>query len=183
MKRLLALAFSCLVLCASCLAQQTGPNEPASKEEIESYLEAVHSHEMMIKIMSAMSKPMHEMIHEQYLKDKDKLPLDFEQHMNQQMDDMMKDMPVDEINQAMVPTYQKHFNKSDIDAMLAFYSSPTGQKILNEMPAIMAETTQNLVPIMSKYMDTVKQRMQQEVTRLKQQTPVKPSANPPASPN
>jgi hypothetical protein len=103
--------------------------------------------------------------------------------MSKQMDDLLNNMPLDEITQAMVPTYQKHFSKSDIDAMLTFYASPTGQKILNEMPAIMAETMQDMMPIMSKYMDTVKQHMQQEVTRLLQQTPAQPTKNPPAPPN
>src|ERR1035438_4947911 len=117
-------------------------------------------------------------MHEEYLKDKDKLPPDFEERMSKQMDDLLNNMPLDEITQAMVPTYQKHFSKSDIDAMLTFYASPTGQKILNEMPAIMAETMQDMMPIMSKYMDTVKQHMQQEVTRLLQQTPAQPTKNP-----
>jgi hypothetical protein len=58
--------------------------------------------------------------------------------------------------------------------MLAFYSSPTGQKVLRELPAIMSESMQNIMPIMSKYMDTVKERMQQEVARLLQQTPAQP---------
>ena len=109
----------------------------------------MHSHDMMKQMMAAMSKPMHQMVHEQYLKDKDKLPADFEVQMNKMMDDMMAGMPMDEMMQAMVPVYQKHFTKRDVDDLIAFYSSPVGQKMLKEMPGIMAEAMQSMMPIMT----------------------------------
>jgi hypothetical protein len=179
MKRVLALACFCLVFAVPGWAQQSGSDAPATKEDVEAYLQAVHSHEMMLNMMDAMIKPMHQMSHQEYLKNQDKLPPDFEEHMNKIVDDMMKNMPLDEMMQAMVPSYQKHFTKGDIDAMLAFYSSPTGQKVLRELPAIMSESMQNIMPIMSKYMETVKERMQQEVARLLQQTPAQPAPSAP----
>ena len=118
---------------------------------------------MMKQIMQAMSKPMHDMIHQQFLKDQAKLPPDFETRMSGIMDDMLNNMPLDEMMQSMVPVYQKHFTHGDIDALIAFYSAPIGQKVLREMPAITAEAMQSMMPIMSKQMDLVKQRIQQEV--------------------
>jgi hypothetical protein len=182
-KRLLPLVFMCLVLSSGARAQQTGPNAPATKEDIEAYLQVMHAHEMMANMMDAMIKPMHQMIHEQYLKNKDKLPPDFEEHMNQLMDDMMKNMPFDEMTQAMVPAYQKYLTKGDVAALVAFYSTATGQKILKQLPAIMAESMQDAMPIMQKYMDTMRQRMEQEVGQMSQQTPTKPSKNPTATQN
>ena len=64
-----------------------------------------------------MIKPMHQMIHEQFMKDKDKLPSDFEARMKKMMDDSMKSFPWDEMMQAMVPAYQKHFTKGDMDTL------------------------------------------------------------------
>ncbi len=66
------------------------------------------------------------------MKNKDKLPLDFEARMNKQMDDRMKNMPFDEMLDAMVPSYQKHFTKGDMEALVTFYSSATGQKVLRK---------------------------------------------------
>ena len=100
--------------------------------------------------MAAMTTPMHQMIHEQYLKNKEKLPPDFETRMNKQMDDMMKNMPFAEMLDAMVPIYQKHLSKGDVTGLVTFYSSPTGQKILKEMPAITAEALQNMMPVIQK---------------------------------
>jgi hypothetical protein len=179
MKRILPFVFFCLVFSANARAQQTDPNAPATKEDIEAYLQVMHAHEMMVNMVGAMIKPMHEMIHEQYVKDQDKLPPDFEEHMNKWMDDMMKNMPFDEMTQAMIPVYQKYFTKADVEALVAFYSSPTGQKVLKQLPAIVAESMQTSMPIIQKYMETVRQNMEQEVAQLRQQTS-KSAKNPPA---
>src|SRR4029077_19874391 len=114
MKRLLVAVFLCLSFVCSGLAQDTAADAPASKEDVERYLQAAHSRDMMQKVMDAMVKSMQQMAHDRYLKDKDKLPADFEARTNKTMDDMMKDMPFDEMMQAMVPTYQKHFTKGDM---------------------------------------------------------------------
>jgi len=145
---------------------QTAADSPASKEDVEKYLNVMHSHEMMLQMVAAMAKPMHQMVHEQYMKDKDKLPADFETRMNKSMDSMMKEIPFDEMLDAMVPTYQKHFTKGDMDALTAFYSAPTGQKVLRELPAIMAEAMQNMMPIVTKSMDRMNQQLQQQIAEM-----------------
>ena len=55
---------------------------------------------------------------------------------------LFKDMPVDEMVNAMVPIYQKHLTKEDLDGILGFYASPVGKKLLREQPAMMAEAMQ-----------------------------------------
>jgi len=45
-----------------------------------------------------------------------------------------------------VPVYQKHFTNGDINNLIAFYSTPTGQKFLHEMPAVTAETMRAIYP-------------------------------------
>jgi len=168
MKRSLITLLLCLVFCCGCLAQQTD-DTPPTKEDVQRYFEVMHVHDMMLQMIDAMAKPMHQMVHDQYMKDKDKLPDDFEEQMNKMMDGMFKDMPWDEIIQAMVPAYQKHLTKGDLDAIVAFYSSPTGQKILRETPAMMADGMQSMMPILQKYMEKVQSRVQEQtVAMLKQ---------------
>jgi hypothetical protein len=166
MKHILIGVILCLSFACTGLAQDTGANAPASKEDVERYLQAVHSQEMMRKMMDAMVKSMQQMTHDRYLKDKDKLPADFEARTNKMMDAMMKDMPFDEMMQAMVPTYQKHFTKGDMDGLLSFYASPTGQKLLREMPAITAEAMTALMPIMRQHMDAMSRRLQQQTDEM-----------------
>jgi hypothetical protein len=187
MKRVLALIFFCLVFTASGIAQQAqpaGPDVPATKEDVEAYLQAIHYHESMANMIQAMAKPMHDMVHQEFMKDKDKLPADFEARLDREMDDMWKNMPFDEMVQAMVPVYQKYLTRGDLQAMTAFYESPAGEKLLKEMPAIMSESMQNMVPIMSRYMDTVKARLQDEIQQsLKQAAPTPPASTPPITQN
>ena len=89
------------------------------------------------------------------------------------MDDMFKSFPWDEMLEAMVPVYQKHFTKGDIDAFVAFYSTPTGQKLLRELPAITAEAMQNMMPIIRKNVDTMSQRLQEEIAAMVKDTQMK----------
>jgi hypothetical protein len=175
MKRFLVTSLLLFAFSLNVLAQQTTADDPATKEDVERYLQAIHSHDMMKQMMEAMTKPMHQMVHDQFVKDKDKLPADFEDRMTKVIDDMLKDMPFDEMMQAMVPVYQKHFTKGDITAVIAFYSSPTGQKMLREMPAIMGESMQTIIPLMRKYTETMTARIQQEVTESLKKTGPNPS--------
>ena len=160
-------------------AQQTPQNAsdaPATKEDIQKYLDVMHSREMMAKMVDAMSAPMHKMLHEQFLKGKDKLPPDFEDRMTRMFDDQMKSFPWDEMLESMVPVYQKHLTKGDVNALIAFYTTPTGQKLLRDMPAIMQEAMQNMMPLMQKQMDAINARVQQEVAQMMKD--YKPAAKP-----
>jgi hypothetical protein len=160
-----------LSLCTPLLgfAQQTASNTsdvPATKEDIQKYLEVMHSREMMAKMVDAMSAPMHKMLHEQFLKDKDRLPPDFEERVSRMIDDWMKSFPWGEMLDSMVPVYQKHFTKGDVSSLIAFYSTPTGQKLLRDMPAIMQEAMESMMPLMQKQMQAMNARVQQEVAQM-----------------
>jgi len=193
MKRLLAFFLLCLAVSVGGRARQTTASQttapqasadaPASKEDVEAFLAVMHYKDVAANMTAAMAKPLQQMMHEQYLKNKEKLPPDFEARMNKQMDDMMKNMPFDEMMEAMVPSYQKHFTKGDMDALMAFYSSPTGQKILKEMPAITAEAMQNMMPIVQKYTNNVQQQLQQQVAQMLQQSSPQATKNPSPAPN
>lgn len=154
-----------IVLCLGLLPgafAQNDPSAPATREDIERYLNVVHSQQMMQQMLAAMTGPMHKMVHDQYLKNQDKLPADFEQREMKVLDETFLNMPVNDMMQAMVPVYQRHFTKGDVDALIAFYSSPTGQKMLHELPSIMSESMESIAPLMEKYTETVKQRIQGE---------------------
>ena len=155
----------CLAVTGSVLAEQAS-DAPASKEDIQRYLQAMHSHEMMKQMAEAMAKPMHKMVHDEFLKDKDKLPPDFEARMNKHLDEMFAGMPWDEMLNATIPVYQKHLSKGDVDALVAFYSSPTGQKMLEEMPAMMADSMEAMTPIMQREMEKAGARLQEEMAQM-----------------
>jgi len=166
MSRYLVAIALLLALCTSGLAQQSSDNAPATKEDIQRYLDVMHSHDMMKQMVDAMTKPMHQMVHDQFMKDKDKLPPDFEARMNKMMDDMFQEMPWDEMMKAMIPAYQKHLTRGDVNQLIAFYSSPTGQKVLKEMPAMMSESMEAMMPLIRQYVEKMNGRVQQEVAEM-----------------
>jgi hypothetical protein len=163
MKRLLSALGMVFVLSWTCIAQTSAADAPATKEDVERYLQVVHSHDTM--------------------KHKDNLPDDYESKMTARMDDMFESMPWDEMIQAMAPVYEKHFTKGDIDSLVSFYSSPTGQKMLREMPSIMTESMQSMTPIMMKYVETVQKRLQKDTDVMIAQSKKASSANTPVTHN
>jgi len=68
-------------------------------------------------------------------------------------------MPIDGMLDDMVPVYRKHLTKSDVHEMVSFYSSPTGQKILKEMPAMTTEGMQAVQPRLRKMMDEAMEKI------------------------
>jgi hypothetical protein len=121
----------------------------------------------------AMLQPMHQMIHQQYLKDKDGLPADYEDRETKKVDEMLRQMPWDDMMQAMIPVYQKHFTKKNVNDLIAFYSTPTGQKLLRDMPAIMSESMQSAMPIIQNYVKKVQDEVEQETAQLRKSYPHK----------
>lgn len=166
MKRYLTVIAICLLFSLAAVAQQNASDAPATKEDIQKYLEVTHARETMGLMVDAMAKPMHQMFHEQFLKDKDKLPPDFEARVTKMMDESLRSFPWNEMLEAMIPVYQKHLTKGDVAAMTAFYSTPTGQKLVKEMPQIVAEAMQSSMPLLQMHMAAMQERMQQEVIAM-----------------
>jgi len=164
------MATLCLALGATGLAQSSD-TDAATRDDIILYLRTMHSHDMFQKMMEVQSQSMQKLIYDQLLQDKGTIPSDFQSHMKKAMDDLVKGMPADDIVQAMIPAYQKHFTRSDIQAMNAFYSSPVGQKVLEELPAVTQEGMQAAMPIISKYLSAWKDRMQQDMKELDSSSP------------
>lgn len=82
---------------------------------------------------------------------------------------LFKDMPVDEMIDAMVPIYQRHLTKEDITAILAFYSTPVGQKLQREQPAMLQEGMQVGGEIGRRRLGTMMQQMDDFISKMAQE--------------
>jgi hypothetical protein len=137
----------------------SGTDAPASREDIKKMFEIMHIHDQMKLIMDQVSQQTRTMAHEQIRKlqpdvtDKDIAKLDAIS------DEAMKGVPVDGLLDDMIPVYQKHLSKSDVDAMIGFYSTATGQKILKEMPAMTRDGMQAIQPRLRQIMDDANARV------------------------
>jgi uncharacterized protein len=182
MKRPALALLACLLFASISFAQQDDVNAPASKADIQRYLDAMQTRDMMKNMMQVMTTQMHKIVHEQMQK-KQNLPADAEERLNKSTDDMLKAFPYDELIDAMIPVYQKHLTKGDVDALVAFYSSPTGAKMLKEMPAMTAESMQAASGVMQKMMADATQRVNDEIAQMQKSDDGKSNKQSPATPN
>jgi len=56
--------------------------------------------------------------------------------------DFLKEVTPDELVNLVVPVYDRNFTDEEIEGMLAFYSSPVGQKVLAKLPVVLQESMQ-----------------------------------------
>jgi hypothetical protein len=71
---------------------------------------------------------------------------------------------------ATVPVYQKHLTKGDVDTMVAFYETPTGQKLLKELPEILSESMQAMMPLLRKQIDSMNHKVEEQMEAMKRET-------------
>ena len=160
------------------LAPATG-DTPASKEDIQKLFDVMQIHQQMHQVMDAMMKQQSAMIHETLKQRDPQTSAERIARAEQMIAETMKDMPMDAMLDDMIPIYQRHFSKADIDAMSTFYASPTGQKMMREMPALTSEAMQASSARMQKQMDAIRQKAEQ-IVKEDQEKPRSAPATPPS---
>lgn len=98
---------------------------PASKESVEKLMQLTGASNLGQQMMAQMLPAMQQMIPD--------APPAFWQSVQQEVN-------IDEMVALVVPVYQKHLSEEDIQSMLAFFSTPAGQKLITAQPAIMQES-------------------------------------------
>ena len=98
--------------------------------------------------------------------------------LNGMVDDMMADMPLNELIEAMVPIYRRHLNKSDVDEVIRFYSSAVGQKLLREQPQMIQEGMQAGVEIQQKRMDQMMAKIRERTKKMAEEEEKDKAATP-----
>jgi len=65
--------------------------------------------------------------------------------LEQEIADSVNLYPVNEMLDDLIPIYQKHLTKADVDAIIGFYSSPAGQHFLDKMPTMTEEAMRTMM--------------------------------------
>jgi hypothetical protein len=171
MRRAFALILLLLSSSLSSVAQGT-VGAPATREDILNLFQVMNLTEQMRQVMDSIAKQQREMIHESIKRRSPQITERELAKFDQLTSDIMKELPIESMLDDMIPVYQKHLNKTDVEAMSAFYSSPTGKKMLREMPAMTAESMQAAGPriqaMMEKVMDRADRMAREEREQKKQ---------------
>ena len=177
----LALRLACVLLATVCGAQNPA-DQPPTKDEIAKYFEVMHVRESMKSVLESVSKETKQLIHEQLKREAPNAAPEF----NAQVDGMLvldaatRKQLVEEMLANIVPVYQKHFAKGDLAALLAFYDTPTGQRLLKEIPAVTQESMQATQVLMQRKTNAMMQQVHEQI--VKTQKEAKPKTDQPAAP-
>ena len=172
MKRWLGVILVVVFTAAAGWTQEpTASDVPATKEDIEKLFVAMHLRERMEDIIQNTRKQTKLVLTDLVNKQADVLtPKEISQlqrMMDDMIDDVYKDYPLEAILQDMVPVYQKHLTESDVNQLIAIYGSPIGQKLLREVPAMTSEAMQvsyaRLQPKMGEIVGKLRKKMEQMV--------------------
>lgn len=122
MKKITLTLILALFFVSGVVAQQNPADAPATKEEIQRYLEVTRSLEMVKQIFDVMAKSIRDITHDRIAKEHSALPPGAEERMKEKTDEMLKNMPIDEMFDVMISVYQKHWTKGDVDSRVLFHS-------------------------------------------------------------
>jgi len=160
-----SLLSACLLAASLCAWAQTTVSvapDAASKEDVKKLFDVMASRDQMANMMQQVFAQMQTMNRDQLKKNHPELTDADLAGMDRRSGEFLKNFPLDEMLNDMIPIYQRHFTKSDIDTLTAFYSSPTGQKFLHEMPTVASESMKAVYPRIQEAIDAALKRAEQK---------------------
>ena len=171
-----ALVMSLPFVSSEAVAQTSTNAEPATREDVQNLFSVLKLDRMMQVTMAAAADQMKANLPELMRQQNIEIP---KEQLDAMAEDIFHDYPMQAVLDSMVPVYQKHLTKADVANILAFYQTPTGQKMLNEMPQMSKEAMQAANPVMKEWMATMMQRMQDRAHSIVEQNgSQKPGTNP-----
>jgi hypothetical protein len=143
---------------------------PPSREDVMKLFDLLQITKTMDAVIKATKQQSME-LSEQMLRDK--MP-DITPEQKKQFEEIIDDVmrtslgpaAIQEMLEATIPVYQKHLTKADLDAMIAFYSSPSGQKILQEQPAMVQESMEASAGIQQRIARSMFQKIDERIAKM-----------------
>jgi hypothetical protein len=146
------------------------PADAPTREDVMKLFDLLQISKTMDAVISATKQQSME-IAEQMIHDK--MPdatAEQKKQFREMLDDVMHQAlgpaAINEMLEATIPVYQRHLTKADLDAMVAFYASPVGQKILHEQPAMVQESMEASAGIQEKIARSMFQKIDERVEKM-----------------
>ena len=144
-------------------------DEGVDRETVEQLLEVANNESMI----DAMNGEVDQMIaglpaqlglteEEQYL---------FDNFMTKLHDSMKEEVSWKRIKDPMIEIYMKHYTKKEIEELLAFYRTETGQSLIKKMPLVMRDAMQLSQQMLVNFLPKIQvmvEEMKNEVMRLRE---------------
>ncbi len=141
--------------------------DAATKEDVQQLLEITGAKQRVQQMWAAMAQQSATTAADAYrLKHPDATPLELRkvaEIVGKYTQSSLNAFSVDELMDAIAPIYQRHLTHADVQSIIEFYSSSAGQKMLKEMPTMMAESMQTVQPIIKKHLPEMQAAAQKAV--------------------
>ena len=126
-------------------AQSATPsaNDP-SQEQVLKLMDVMNSKQQLSSIMDSMIGQLRTNLSAQLESQLKASDAETQKAAQRALDGMVLDMKseynTDELVKELVPIYQKHLTKDEVQSLTDFYSTPAGQALLQKMPVVMQES-------------------------------------------
>jgi uncharacterized protein len=137
---------------------------PPSEASVKQLLETAQAHKLVDTMMgqfdTVMKNAMQQATQGQTVSPE--VRKDIDRRQAELVKVLREELSWDKLEPIYLRVYQKTFNQEEVNGMIAFYKTPTGQALLNKMPLVMQNTMTEMQQRMGPMMQRI-QRMQQEV--------------------
>ncbi len=116
---------SLLILSFCVLSFAVNAQNNSKNEKIKQLLELTGSGKMAIQMMNQMManlKTTHSKAGDEF------------------WEDFKKEIRAEDIENMIIPIYDKYYTENDIEQLIAFYNSPIGKKMISTMPQVIQES-------------------------------------------
>jgi uncharacterized protein len=159
MMRISALLFAVVLLLTPGFAQQPAqqtrkaaapplPADAPSKEQLMRLFDVMEIQKQMGSMVEAVSSNIEKVMPSGMGELSPSQKTAMESLNNEMFAKMMAPDFIDTYLAAMIPIYQRHFTKTDVDELISFYASPVGRKFLREQPLLTRESLEKVLPLM-----------------------------------
>ncbi|SRR6266516_2764370 len=161
MKRTLAVvALSSSIAFSVVFATESSPSEASIKQ----LLEAGQVHKLIDTTIAQMDSYMKQVMQQvtQGQRITPEIQKDIDRRQAEMMAAIKEVLDWNKLEAMYVRVYQKSFTQGEVDGLIAFYKTPTGQALLTKMPVVMQNTLNEVQQMMKPMMQRM-ERMQQEI--------------------
>jgi uncharacterized protein len=154
-------------------AKPAATDGPPSAEQVMKLLELLEVRDSLQVTLDAVKKQMRNSAEDQFREKIINPSPEQLKSLQSIVDETFSGLSADDMIKDVIPVYQKHLTRSDVRALVTFYSSPAGQKILREQPAMIRESMQAAGASQQKKMEKVLGKLDLRVQQLIEQEQAK----------
>lgn len=167
MKRVALVVAVSLCISAAAFAQ-TAATAP-TREELVKMFDVLRVRQQTENVMQTTLMQMRQQIENDIQKRYPNLSPEAMKKIEESINGAVNIYPVNEMLEDLIPVYQKHLTKADVDAIVGFYSSPAGQHFLDKMPAVTQEAMSTMMTKMQVRSAAYANKVEQQAEELEKQ--------------